>query len=118
MIITNECSKTLDAELIKRFSGGGDQIQMRKLYQNAISVRPHGMLCMMMNEGAIAGLFNRVDGALMNRMKASHFGYSFVENPKKSNEKLADPEIKRKFEMNELYRRAMIELVIDGFHNK
>ena len=111
-IISNELStaKPLDCQIMKKISGGGDEMTGRGLYQSATSFIPHGTIFMMMNH---VPTFNNFDEATKSRARMVRYDYSFVKNPTLPHEKEA-VDIKKLYQQD-CYKRAFLELIISSY---
>ena len=85
---TAEC--TLNLDFVKSMTGN-DEITARKLFEDNITFRPFFSLTLQCNQKP---KLNKVDKAIEERLKIINYPFTFVDNPKLSNERKKDNNLK------------------------
>ena len=115
--ISNECrmdkKSYLDGNLIKSLSSGSDAMKHRVNHENQKSFINRSTMFFFSND---IPSITPIDGSVIDRSKFIRYKLSFVNNPKKSNERYADPNVKRKFD-NDEYKNALFYLMVDTYNN-
>ena len=114
---SNECrmdkKQSLDGNLIKPLSSGSDTMKHRVNHENQKSFVNRATLFFLSND---IPSITPMDSGIIERAKFIRYKISFVNNPKKNNEKYADPIIKSKFYNNE-YKDALFYLMVDTYNS-
>lgn len=113
IIISTEPSATMPIKTnkLKEWSGR-DQIQTRGLHGKSFNYTPKFTLILQSNHDITFG--DNGSMALLERLKVIEFPFSFVANPKLSNEKLIDRTIKQKVK-NVEYSVAFFHILLDHY---
>lgn len=115
--ISNECrmekNSYLDGNLIKPLSSGSDTMKHRGNYANQKNFINRSTMFFLSND---IPTISPIDSGIIERAKFIRYKLSFVNNPKKSNERYADPNVKRKFD-NDEYKNALFYLMVDTYNN-
>ena len=114
---SNECrvtnNKGIDGNLLKALSSGSDGMKIRGNYESQ-----HNFI----NRSTMFELANDVppitpmDSGVNERVRFIRYKLRFVRNPINPDEKLADPEIKIKFQTNE-YKDALFYVMTDTYNS-
>ena len=114
---SNECrmdkKQGLDGNLIKSLSSGSDTMKHRVNHENQKSFINRATLFFLSND--IPNI-TPMDGGVVERAKFIRYKLSFVNNPQKNNERLANPNVKSKFNKDE-YKDGLFYLMIDTYNN-
>jgi hypothetical protein len=114
--ISNECrmdkKSCLDGNLIKSLSSGSDAMKHRVNHENQKSFINRSIMFFLSND---IPSITPIDGSVIDRSKFIRYKLSFVNNPKKSNERYADPNVKRKFD-NDEYKDSLFYLMVDTYN--
>ena len=115
--ISNECrmdkNHPIDGNIIKPFSSGSDTIKHRGNHENQKSFINRSTMFFLSND---IPTINPIDSVIIERAKFIRYNLSFVNNPKKNNERYANPNIKNKFDKDE-YKDALFYLMINTYNN-
>ena len=114
--ISNECrmdkKSCLDGNLIKSLSSGSDAMKHRVNHENQKSFINRSIMFFLSND---IPSITPIDGSVIDRSKFIRYKLSFVNNPKKSNERYADPNVKREFD-NDEYKDSLFYLMVDTYN--
>lgn len=114
---SNECrmdkKQSLDGNLIKPLSSGSDTMKHRVNHENQKNFVNRATMFFLSND--IPNI-TPIDSGMIERAKFIRYKISFVNEPKKNNEKYADPIIKSKFYRDE-YKDALFYLMVDIYNN-
>jgi len=117
LAFSNECrmekKSYLDGNLIKPLSSGSDGMKHRGNHENQKKFINRSTMIFLSND---IPTISPIDGGIIDRAKFIRYKLSFVNNPKKSNERYADPNVKRKFD-NDEYKNALFYLMVDTYNN-
>ena len=117
MSFSNECrmdkKQSLDANLIKLLSSGSDKMKHRGNHENQKDFINRSTMFFLSND---IPTITPMDSGIIERAKFIRYKLSFVNNPKKNNERYADPSVKRKFDKDE-YKDSLFYLMIDTYNN-
>jgi len=105
---------SLDGNLIKTLSGGGDSIKSRCNFKDETKEK---FLCTMFSFGNDISPIAPLDGGLKDRLRYIRFDKHFVNKPMEEcaeNEMPADPAIKNKLETAE-YQAALFWIIMDAY---
>jgi hypothetical protein len=115
--LSNECrmdkKQSLDGNLIKSLSSGSDTMKHRGNHENQKSFINRSTMFFLSND---IPTITPIDGSVIDRAKFIRYKLSFVNNPKKNNERLCDPNVKRKFYKDE-YKDSLFYLMVDTYNN-
>ena len=103
----------IDGNLLKKLSSGGDILNIRGNHQDQFQFINRSTMFLLMND---CQTITPVDSGVTNRVRYLNYLLSFVDNPKKDNERLVDPEIKINFQKYE-YKDALLYLMIDTYNS-
>lgn len=105
----------LDATLIKRVSGG-DRITARLLYENSKTFIPH--FTMIFFNNSVEEAFNKVDEALLVRLRCWRYDKSFREKVEDAETQMPiDTSIKMNLESNPVWARAFFEVLREMYQH-
>ena len=117
LAFSNECrmdkKSSLDGNLIKTLSSGSDKMKHRGNHENQKDFINRSTMFFLSND---IPAITPIDGGIIERAKFIRYKLSFVNNPKKNNERYADPSVKRKFD-NDEYKDALFYLMVDTYNN-
>lgn len=117
LAFSNECrmdkKSSLDGNLIKTLSSGSDKMKHRGNHENQKDFINRSTMFFLSND---IPTITPVDGGIIERAKFIRYKLSFVNNPKKNNERYADPCVKRKFDKDE-YKDSLFYLMVDTYNN-
>jgi len=121
LAFSNECriSNTgLDGNLIKSIASGGDIKKARNLYESAKNFIHKTTMFLLAND---VPSFSPADQGINDRAKFIRYKLKFVPEPTineqlANNERLADPEIKLKFQTDE-YKDALFYVMVDTYNS-
>lgn len=115
--ISNECrmdkKSSLDGNLVKTLSSGSDTMKHRGNHENQKSFINRSTMFFLSND---IPTITPIDGGIIERAKFIRYKLSFVNNPKKNNERYADPSVKSKFDKDE-YKDSLFYLMVDTYNN-
>jgi phage/plasmid-associated DNA primase len=114
LAISNECrmdKMSIDGNLLKTLSSGGDAIIARLNFQNQSTLENRTTFMYMGND---MPPITPNDSGIRTRVRAVRFVNRFVEKPVAANEKRADPEIKKRFDTVE-WMNAMFWVIVDAY---
>jgi hypothetical protein len=115
--ISNECrmdkKSSLDGNLVKTLSSGSDRMKHRVNHENQKSFINRSTMFFLSND---IPTITPIDGGIIERAKFIRYKLSFVNNPKKNNERYADPSVKIKFDKDE-YKDSLFYLMVDTYNN-
>lgn len=106
-----EAGDQLQVSKIKYFTGG-EVIQARALYKDAIEFTPQFSIHLQMNQ--VPQLSNH-DGGIARRLKFIPYTFQFVDNPVLSNQKQLDTKLSDRFNTT-AYAQQFMLVLIDYFH--
>ena len=102
-----ERSQKLQISLLKRLTGG-DQIQARELFKDAVEFKLSSTFIVLMNNKPS---LNDFDGGITRRLNVIDFPYKFVETPILSSEKSIDHDLDARFKTIKYAQELMLMLV-------
>lgn len=105
--------QSLDGNLIKPLSSGSDTMKHRVNHENQKNFVNRATMFFLSND--IPNI-TPIDSGMIERAKFIRYKISFVNEPKKNNEKYADPVIKSKFYRDE-YKDALFYLMVDTYNS-
>lgn len=101
----------IDGNLLKSIVSGGDEIKARKLYENDKTIINKASLFILAND---MPRISPVDDAIRNRVQVINWSYSYVDEPKKTHEKICNPELSNLYKQDE-YGNAFFWLMVEEF---
>ena len=112
LVFSNELNSavTLNGNIIKRMSAGGDALVGREHGGNETSFEPHFTPFLLAND--LPGI-TPCDDAVCTRIKALTFNRKFVREPGNEYELLADPNIKTEVKTSE-FQAAFVQLLLSS----
>lgn len=109
-VITTEPERD-DKLNVSKFKKLSDTLETRALYKNCVQFKAQFGVIILTNE---LPSFTSYDDGLIRRFVAQNFPFKFCQNPKFSNEKLINVNLKVKINSNE-FRDGLIHLLLDYF---
>jgi hypothetical protein len=117
MAISSEISmsKAFDGNLLKSLASGGDEVDARKNHQDEVKVINRSTMFCFNND---IPLINPLDDGCVNRIRCVEFNCVFknVEDVAQDFERVADKDIKDKFEKDADFQDALVWIMIDAFN--
>lgn len=114
---SNECrmdkKQSLDGNLIKPLSSGSDKMKHRGNHENQKDFINRSTMIFLSND---IPAITPMDSGIIERAKFIRYKLSFVNNPKKNNERYADPNVKKNFD-NDEYKDSLFYLMVDTYNN-
>ena len=114
---SNECrisdNRGIDGNLLKTLASGSDIMKIRSNYESQYNFINRSTMFMLSND---CPNITPIDTGVCERAKFIRYKLRFVNNPISSDEKLADPTIKIKFQSDE-YKNALLYVMIDTFNS-
>ena len=99
---------------LKLFTGG-DQIQARQLYKEAVEFKPQ--FGIMLQTNGIPEL-SKLDGGIARRLRLIKFPFNFVDKPVSANEKKIDSSLKSKFSIENIEYAQQFMLILLEYYSK
>jgi len=114
---SNECrvinNKGIDGNLLKALSSGSDGMKIRSNYESQQNFINRSTMFELAND---VPPITPMDSGVNERVRFIRYKLHFVQNPTNPDERLADPEIKIKFQTDE-YKSALFFVMIDTYNN-
>jgi phage/plasmid-associated DNA primase len=114
---SNECrisdNRGIDGNLLKTLASGSDIMKIRSNYESQNNFINRSTMFMLSND---CPNITPIDTGVCERAKFIRYKLRFVNNPVSSDEKLADPTIKIKFQSDD-YKNALLFVMIDTFNS-
>jgi hypothetical protein len=113
---SNECritdnNKGIDGNLLKSLSSGGDNLKIRGNYETQHNFINRSTMFQLSND---CPNITPIDSGISERAKFIRYTLNFCDNPKDIDERLADPQIKVKFQ-TESYKNALFNIMVDTY---
>jgi hypothetical protein len=102
---------SIDGNLLKSLASGGDELKVRKLYQNDQTIINKSTLFIFAND---MPKISPVDDAVRDRVQVVNWSYSYVHQPKRNHEKKCNPELSNLYSQTE-YGDAFFWLIVEEY---
>lgn len=109
--LTSGISSGIDGNLLKSISSGGDNLKVRGNYESQKSFVNRSTMFLLAND---CPSILPIDSGVKSRCSFIKYQLRFVDDPKESDERQADPSIKQKFK-NDDYKNALFNLLQDTY---
>jgi hypothetical protein len=115
LAFSNECrissTNSIDGNIIKTLASGSDSMKIRGNYENQKTFVNRSTMMFLSND---CPSISPSDSGISERCKFIRYQLRFVNNPTQSDERIADPTIKVKFQQDD-YKDALFYTLVDTY---